>query len=189
MSLRLIQSFQKAPTWFKRLAIGDANSGTPVLAPLYLKPTAVPSGTAAKGDVYFNTTNGELTAYDGTNWRMLNGYHMVSYPILAASVDTPFFIAHRAFVVVSAKEIHSVVGSTSAAVAIKKCTGTTVPASGTNIATGSFDLTATINTTQTLTLSATAADYTLAAGDKLSLDFSGTLTGLVGVVTVVLRAA
>lgn len=117
----------------------------------------------------------------------------VSVPILAAAVDTWAFIAPVACQVVSVKEIHSVVGSTSAAVRPRKVTDTSAPGAAASatvkeLTTAGFDLTATINTTQTLTLSATAADYQLAAGDKIGLDFSGTLTGLVGVVTIALKA-
>jgi hypothetical protein len=186
MSLRGIQG-QARPAWLKRIVLGDPRP--PAYPPLHIKPSAAPTNTAAKGDHYFDSTKNNLSYYDGTNWLYLNGYHYLSVPIAATSVDGHIFIAPRAVVVVSAKEIHSVVGSTSAVVQVRKCTGTTAPASGTAIATANFDLTATVNTTQTATLSATAADYTLAAGDKLALDFGGTLTGLVGVVTIVVRAA
>jgi hypothetical protein len=56
------------------------------------------------------------------------------------------------------------------------------------ITTGTFDCTAAVNTTLTGTLSATASDYTFASGDKLSLDMSGTQTGLVGTITVEFQA-
>lgn len=186
MGLRGIPG-QARPAWLKRLVVGE--NRTPAYPPLFINPSAAPTNAAAKGDIYFNSTANNPVYHDGTVYKHVDGLIRISTIILAASVDQPVFIADRAYVVVSAKEIHSVVGSTSAAVQYKKCTGTTAPASGTAIATGTFDLTATINTTQTATLSATASDYTLAAGDKLALDFSGTLTGLVGVVTIVLRAA
>lgn len=117
----------------------------------------------------------------------------VNAQIAAASVDQWVFIAPVACQVVSVKEIHSVVGSTSAAVRPRKVTDTSAPGAAASstvkeLTTAGFDLTATINTTQTLTLSATASDYQLAAGDKIGLDFSGTLTGLVGVVTIALKA-
>ena len=51
-----------------------------------------------------------------------------------------------------------------------------------------LDLTTTANTPVSATLSATAANTKLAAGDQLGLDFSGTQTGLTGgVVTIVLQ--
>ena len=187
MSLRGIPGMSR-PAWLKRGVFGD-KTGTPYYPPLFINPSAAPTKTAEAGDIYLDSTSKSLGFNDGTNYRYADGYVRVPVIIGASSVDSHFFIADRAYVVVQAEEIHSVVGGASAAVGIKKCTGTTAPASGTAIATANFDLTATINTTQTATLSATAADYTLADGDKLALDFGGTLTGLVGVVTVVLRAA
>lgn len=119
----------------------------------------------------------------------------VPVDLLAASVDAWVFIADRAYEVAGISEIHSVVGSTSAAVKFRKIAAATVAAPGaavaagiTELATAAFDLTAAVNTTQNATLSATPADYRLAAGDKIGSDFSGTLTGLVGTATIHLKA-
>lgn len=117
----------------------------------------------------------------------------ISVPISAASVDSWVFIADRAYEVVSIEEIHSVVGSTNAAVKLRKVTDTSAPGAAASstvkeLATAGFDLTATVNTTQTATLSETASDYQLADGNKIGMDFSGTLTNLVGVVTIALKA-
>lgn len=109
---------------------------------------------------------------------------VVTETILAASVDENVFVAPFACKLVRAQEAHSVVGGASAAVDVKKCTGTTAPASGTTMLASTFDLTATINTVVDKSLSATAANLLLAAGDRVALDFSGTLTGLVGSVTL-----
>ena len=108
--------------------------------------------------------------------------------LLAASVSHVIFIADGAYKVVGATEIHSVVGSTSAAVTVEVDTGTTAPGSGTAMHSTAFDLTATVNTLQTATITATAAQATLAAGNCVALKFAGTLTGLVGCVTVQLIA-
>lgn len=109
----------------------------------------------------------------------------VSIPVDATSVDTNVFIAPVACKLVRAQEAHSVVGGASAAVDVKKCTGTTAPASGTSMLASAFDLTSgvAINTVTDKTLAAPAT-VTLAAGDRVALDFSGTLTGLVGSVTL-----
>ncbi|MBN9393442.1 MAG: hypothetical protein J0I20_35755 [Chloroflexi bacterium] len=121
------------------------------------------------------------------------GRVVVTSELLAASVDKWVFIADKAYKVTAVNEIHSVVGGSSAAVRPRKITDTSAPgaSAGANVkelTTAAADLTATINTTQALTLSATAADLTLAAGDKIGLDFSGTLTGLVGLIEIVLKA-
>lgn len=118
---------------------------------------------------------------------------VVNSELLATSVDTHVFVADRAYQVMAVNEIHSVVGSTSAAVRPRKITDTSAPGAAVSatvkeLTTAAADLTATINTTQALTLSATAADLLLAAGDKIALDFSGTLTGLVGVISISLKA-
>jgi hypothetical protein len=117
----------------------------------------------------------------------------ISTELLAASVDKWVFIADRAYEVVQIEEIHSVVGGSSAAVKFRKVTDVSAPgaAAGATVkelATAGFDLTATANTTLTATLSATPADYRLADGDKIGADFSGTLTGLVGIATLTLKA-
>jgi len=58
--------------------------------------------------------------------------------------------------------------------------GATAGATVVELTTAAIDLTATANTVVTPALVATAASLQLAAGDKIGLDFSGTLTGLVG---------
>lgn len=113
--------------------------------------------------------------------------------LLATSVDEYFFIADKPYRVTGIQEVHSVVGGSGAAVRPRKITDASAPgavASATvkELTTANIDLTATINTVQTPTLSATAADLLLAAGDKLALDFSGTLTGLVGFIEIALKA-
>jgi hypothetical protein len=117
---------------------------------------------------------------------------MVTVPISATSVDTHVFVAPYACRVVSVREIHSVVGGAAAAVRPRKITDTSAPGAAASatvkeITTAAFDLTATINTPQIGTLVTSAvpvanSDFYLAAGDRLALDFSGTLTGLVGTI-------
>jgi len=119
------------------------------------------------------------------------GTFALTIPLLASSVDTDVWIAPSPMIVVAVRESHSVVGGASAAVRPRKITDTSAPgaaASGTvkEITTAALDLTASINTQRSGTLVATAADLTFAAGDRLALDFSGTLTGLVGQLTILL---
>jgi hypothetical protein len=75
---------------------------------------------------------------------------------------------------------------------VTKDDSTDAPGAGNNLLTNNtnagFDMKGTANTMQTGTLTATSADLRLAAGDRLSVDFAGTVTTLAGVVvTVVLR--
>jgi hypothetical protein len=119
---------------------------------------------------------------------------IVTVPINANSVDSWIYVAPFKARLVSAREIHSVVGGASAAVRARKITDTSAPgaAAGTTVkelTTAAFDLTAAINTTQVGTLVTAAtpkenSDFYMNAGDKVALDFSGTLTGLVGVVVL-----
>lgn len=112
---------------------------------------------------------------------------VLTVPISAASVDVPVFIANRRYRVVSIEEIHSVVGGASAAVRVRKASGTTAPASGTALHAADIDLTATVNTT--VSPAVTAADAVVKDGERIVLDFGGTLTGLAGCITIVLRPA
>lgn len=116
----------------------------------------------------------------------------VTTDLMAASVDKWVWVAPQACILTSISEVHSVVGGSSAAVRFRKITDTSAPgasASGTvKELAASIDLTATINTVVNPTLTATAADITLAAGDKVAADFSGTLTGLVGHATLNFKA-
>jgi hypothetical protein len=75
---------------------------------------------------------------------------------------------------------------------VVKDTSTNAPGAGTNLLTNNtnagFNCKSTANTVQTGTLSTTASDLQLAAGDRLALDFSAGATELVGVtVTVTLK--
>ena len=99
------------------------------------------------------------------------------------------FIANRAYQVVAVRATWSHVGGSGAAATVEKLTGTTAPGSGTAMLTAAFDLTGTANTVGSGTLSATASDLQLAAGNRLGVKLSGTLTALTGLnVTVYLKA-
>jgi len=105
----------------------------------------------------------------------------------AAAIDGAFYIARRAMKVEAVYLRPTVVGSDGGAVTalVKKAPSGTAPASGTSLhASGSLDLKGTVNVDQAATLSATAADLLLAAGDALCLDVTGTTTAARGCVTV-----
>lgn len=109
----------------------------------------------------------------------------------AACVDQAFFIANRAYQVTAIREIHAVAGDDVGAVNLQvvKDTGTDAPGAGTDLLTNNtnagFDMKGTANTVQVGTLTATTASLQLAAGNRLSLDFAGTVTTLAGVVVTV----
>lgn len=112
----------------------------------------------------------------------------------ALMVDHSFFIATQAYQVTKVKFVHAVAESTASTLLVQvvKDTGTDAPGAGTDLLTNNtnagFDCKATANTVQSGTLTATAASLQLAAGDRLSLDFSAGATELVGVtITVTLK--
>lgn len=107
--------------------------------------------------------------------------------LTASSVDEWVWIAPERCKLIGISEVHSVVGGALAAVRPRKVTAVTTPgaAAGATVlelTTANIDLTATVNTPQEPALSATPSDLRFAAGDLLAHDFSGTLTGLVGMV-------
>lgn len=117
---------------------------------------------------------------------------VITVPLLAASVDNDVWVSNGNYMVVGFKEAHDVVGGASAAVRPRKITDTSrsgAVASGTvkELTTANIDLTASINTVRTPTLVSTRADLKFKSGDRLALDFSGTLTGLVGYLTIYLK--
>ena len=120
----------------------------------------------------------------------------VSFHAQAASamVDQSFFVANQAYQVTAIRFVHAVAESTagSLSVQVTKDTSTNAPGAGTDLLTNNtnagFNCKSTANTVQTGTLSATASDLQLAAGDRLSVDFTAAATELVGVtITVTLK--
>lgn len=103
-------------------------------------------------------------------------------------VDQHFFLSNSDYTVSRIDEVHSTLGTNGSAVTVdvKKCTGTQAAASGTTLLSAVFSLKTAINTVQNGALTATAADLRLAPGNRLAVDFTGTLTAVAGVVVVVL---
>lgn len=129
----------------------------------------------------------------GTQWVGL-GDRVISVPIASATeaVDQNVFVADKAYTVTAVQEVHSTAGTDAGTVtaALMKCTGTQAASAGVAVTTAPFNLKSTANTVVTATLTATAANKTLAAGDRLSLDFTGVQTALTGaVVTITLSPA
>lgn len=133
------------------------------------------------------------TGTSGTTERRVPRYVPVTYSVDAngSLIDQAFFIADRAYNVISIFEVHKTAGNDAGAVNLQvvKDTSTNAPGAGTDLLTNNtnagFDLKGTASTVQTGTLTATAASLKLAAGDRLSVDFAGTLTTLAGVLVTV----
>lgn len=113
---------------------------------------------------------------------------IINVPLDATSVDRTVFIADAAYKLVSCNVVISVQGGSGATVEPKKLTGTQAIGAGVSMLTAVFNVnTMVVETVTAGTLSTTSTNYTLAAGNRIGLDFSGTLTNLVGCMTLVLK--
>jgi hypothetical protein len=97
------------------------------------------------------------------------------------------FIAPFACEVVSVREVHTTAGSDAGAVTlnVEKLTGTQSPDAGVSVLGATIDLKGAANTVQAPALTGTTADKQLAAGDRLCLKDTGTLTAVAGVCVAV----
>ncbi len=106
----------------------------------------------------------------------------------AAIVDQNFYIANQAMRVVSISEVHRVLGSSTVSAIVRKCTPGQSIVQGTSLMSNSFNLHSVAETQQNGTLATNPSTLTLAAGDRLAFDITGTTTALAGVcVTVMLQ--
>lgn len=110
-------------------------------------------------------------------------------------LDTAFFVANRAYQVTACREVHGTAGNDAGAVNlnVEKLTGTTAAGSGTQLFTDNTNagvsLKGTANTVVAGTLTGTTASLQLAAGDRLGVNVTGTLTSVAQVqVTCQLKA-
>lgn len=107
----------------------------------------------------------------------------ISHGIAATSVDELIFTAPFECTVTKISEVHAVAGDDSSAVSatVRRCQDTEDPTAGDDLlGTTKLDLKGTVNTVQSPALTSTAAHLTLDAGDRLSIDYTGTLTTLAG---------
>ena len=147
------------------------------------KVASLPSATG-RNQTSTRFVDGELVISNGTNW-LYPGRTEVTF--VGGTADAAFYVANRPMQIVAIREVHSTAGSDAGAVtlAVFKETTTGAPASGVTAQSGTFNMKGTANTVQAATLSATVANTKLAAGDRLSANFTGTTTALAGVVVTV----
>ena len=106
--------------------------------------------------------------------------------------DTTLWIADADCEIVWASEVHEVLGTDGSAVTadVMVVPNGTVVGSGTSLLASTFDLKATVATLQTRSLSAgtLASSRTIAAGQRIGINFTGTMTAVAGLnITVVLN--
>lgn len=131
----------------------------------------------------------QSAGFDGAGSPAGGAFVNVNIEYNASSIDKVSFVATRAYRVKAISGSPTVAGSDGGAVTavIKKASGTTAIASGTALHSSTFNLKGTANTVQNLTV--TEADSLISAGDRIGVDFTGTLTAAVGCITVTLAVA
>ena len=118
------------------------------------------------------------------------GFLPVTLNYLAGTTDCTIFTADRPYVVKAIRGRVDVAGTGGACTAVlRKVPSGTAITSGTALHTGSYNLVGTANAQQALTLSTTASDLLLAAGDSIAYDLTGTATSAVGNLSVTLNPA
>jgi hypothetical protein len=116
-------------------------------------------------------------------------YITATHYIASSVADVQFFTAPVKCEVVSIREVHAVAGDDGSAVTgtIRRCQGTEAATAGDDLlGTTKINLKGTALTSQAPALTDTTANLTLDAGDRLSLDVTGTTTNLAGVIVTVL---
>lgn len=128
---------------------------------------------------------------EGTDTGVQGGFVAVQIEYNASSVDKVSFVAGRKYVVQAIYGRVEVAGTDGGAVTavIKKTASGTAIASGTALHASTFNLKGTAATNQVLTLSTTSGVTTIAQGNAIGIDFTGTLTSATGTVTVLLAPA
>jgi hypothetical protein len=116
-------------------------------------------------------------------------YIVATHNIASSVADVQFFTAPVKCEVVGIREIHAVAGNDAGEVTgtIRRCQGTEAATAGDDLlGSTKIDLKGTALTEQAPALTSTTANLTLEAGDRLSLDVTGTTTTLAGVIVTVL---
>jgi len=115
-------------------------------------------------------------------------YLTATYYGASSIADVQFWTAPVDCEVVAVREVHAVAGSDGGDVTgtIRRCQGTEAATAGDDLLSAAINFKGTALTEQAPALTATTANLTLEAGDRLSLDVTGTTTTLAGVILSVL---
>ncbi len=115
----------------------------------------------------------------------------VTYSLSTGFADGQFFVADDRYTILSARYRAVTQASTTAVVQLTKDTSTNAPGAGTDLLANTSNTGFAVGTggsngvPQTASFKTTAGLLDMATGDRLSLDFAGTLTALAGVVVTV----
>jgi hypothetical protein len=115
-------------------------------------------------------------------------YITATHYIAGTVADVQFFTAPVKCEVVAVREVHATAGSDGSDVTgtIRRCQGTEAATAGDDLLSAAINFKGTALTEQTPALTATTANLILEAGNRLSLDVTGTTTALAGVIITVL---
>lgn len=125
-----------------------------------------------------------------SQFEISNEQYLVATHYVAGSVaDVQFFTAPVKCRVVGIREVHETAGTDGGFVngTIRRCRGTEAATAGDDLlGTTKINFKGAALTSQAPALTGTTANLTLEAGDRLSLDVTGTTTALAGVIITVL---
>lgn len=107
-------------------------------------------------------------------------------PTHASRTVYNLFVARRGYTVTSIDYVPDVAQGATLTATVVKATGTAAPSSGTTpmCAAGAINCNASANAVQSITLTTTAADLVLAAGQRIGLVLSGALSTGSGLLTI-----
>lgn len=144
-----------------------------------------------QGSIRWNRTGVRPAVSDGTDWRVL-GHDTVTFTKSGAGTlrSIAIFTAPAKCKILGIAAVHGTAETTAGTLTatLKKATGTQSATAGTAVHSGTINLKGTANTVQNPTLSTTAADLVLAAGNRLTVDFSAAGTEIADVNISVLIA-
>lgn len=112
-------------------------------------------------------------------------FELVTQQLLASTISQAIFVADDNYQVVSVQAVADVLGGAGATVTVEVLTGVQAPGGGVAQLGAALVLNGTAHQVQVGAL--IAAPTTLAAGNRLGIVMAGTLTGLVGSITVKLK--
>lgn len=145
-------------------------------------------GAGAPPTHYHNGFDSNNVSFSDIVNRKLYVHHVLPgvTAALPANYGT-FLIVPVACLVTRIQEVHETAGNDAGAVTInvEKLTGTQAPGAGSGILSSTINLKGTANTVVTGTLTTTSSIRSLAAGDRLALLKTGTLTLVAGVTVLV----
>jgi hypothetical protein len=109
----------------------------------------------------------------------------IAVPLLASILDQNVFIADNTYQLTAVRCVYSVAALLSGTLQVTIETGTSAPGSGTSQLTSAINLSTTVNTVYSGTI--IGSPTTISAGNKVSINVGGTLTGLLGTCTLTLK--